>query len=798
MLADASRRGRRGQLALLCTLTTVVVAVVLAAAAGVHRTATVVDRYIASTNQGDVEVFVSGLESAAAVERLAAVKGVDDVAAGTMFMVSPDDPAMAYNFGLIADPTGRLGADIGEMLLVDGRMANPDDPTEVVVNEPAAQYVGAGDVLSVSSISPATFAAVIAGTSGIQLDGPALELDVVGVVRMADDLQGSVQQAGPMAFAGRGFATLHASDVGAGQSMARVVTDGSPATEARIRDAAGVDAKFAVSTIDQAWAGTTRTVIATSVSILAVFGLVVAIVGALSVASAMSRHTAQASSDLVIASALGMQRRDRRVAIATPVVAAALVGVALGGLGAYFLSWAFPVGLARDVETANGLRFDPVVLVGGSVVLAIGVIAWGLIAASRVDRAVTRAAFSGRPRPVGRWARLREPIAAVLGATMAVHPGAGRTAVPARSAMVAVPVSMAGVVAVAVFSASLGHATADPTQYGWTWSRTTFSQSGESDPIATMAAIGATDGIDAVGGSVRFDGELDGHPVEVQTIYSYTGSIQPPLTQGRLPAAASEAALGRTTMMERGVDIGDDVELAVAGRNAQTFRVVGQVVGSSLLDQPDWGDLAYVGTDGAAALAGVSSPAEVVAAADVATSSEYVLRFEPGADDAAVMDDLHRRLELVFPASSAPSPPGRLTSLERMAPLFVALAAFFAVLGTVALVHLLVVSSRRRASDFAVIRALGARQSTIRAIVMAQSVVVLVVGLVVGVPLGVVAGRWFWSTTIDSVGMAVRPLIPVVWLVALSVGGVLGAALLAVWPGRRAASVDIARELRAE
>ena len=32
-------------------LTTVVVAVVLAAAAGVHRTATVVDRYIASTNQ---------------------------------------------------------------------------------------------------------------------------------------------------------------------------------------------------------------------------------------------------------------------------------------------------------------------------------------------------------------------------------------------------------------------------------------------------------------------------------------------------------------------------------------------------------------------------------------------------------------------------------------------------------------------------------------------------------------------------------------------------------------------------
>ncbi len=41
MLADATRRGRTGQLALLGALSAVVVSVVLATAAGVHRTATV-------------------------------------------------------------------------------------------------------------------------------------------------------------------------------------------------------------------------------------------------------------------------------------------------------------------------------------------------------------------------------------------------------------------------------------------------------------------------------------------------------------------------------------------------------------------------------------------------------------------------------------------------------------------------------------------------------------------------------------------------------------------------------------
>lgn len=798
MLADGTRRGRTGQLALLCALTTVVAAVVLSTAAGVHRTATVLDRYISSTNQGDVEVFVSGLEATATVERLRSVKGVTDVAAGTMFMVSPDDPAMAFNFGLLADPSGRLGSDVGELLLVDGRLANPDNPSEVVVNEPAAQYVSPGDVLSVSSISPETFAAVLAGTSGIRLDGPQLELEVVGVVRMADDLQGSVQQSSPMAFAGRGFASHHRDDIGAGQAIARVVTDRSAATEQRIRDAATGDVQFAVSTVDEAWAGTTRTVIATIGTILAVFGVVVAIVGAIAVGAAMSRQVAQASSSASIAFALGMERRERRVAIAVPVALAALIGVGVGAIGAFLLSWAFPVGLARDIEPHPGLRFDPLVLLGGSLALSIGVVVWGLCTAAWADRAVTQSTSSSRPRPIGRWARVRTPIAAVLGARMAVHPGTGRTAVPARSAVVAVTAAVAGVVAVAVFSASMGTATSDPTQYGWTWSRTTFSQSGNTDPLATMSAVAATGGVDAVGGSVRFDGELDGDPVEVQTIYSHSGSIQPPLTQGRLPAAASEVALGRTTMHERGVEIGDDVNLALADQGPRTFRVVGQVVGSSLLDQPDWGDFAYVGNDGAAALAGVSTPAEVLSATQFATSAEVVIRFDAGADERAVMDDLHRRLDLVFPSSSAPSPPGRLTSLARMAPLFVALAAFFAVLGTVALAHLLLVSSRRRVPDFAVLRSLGALRSTVRGIVTVQSVVVVAMGLVVGIPLGIAVGRWFWSTTIASVGMAVRPVIPFGRLAALAVGGVVMAVVLSLWPGRRAASADTVRELRAE
>jgi hypothetical protein len=65
-----------------------------------------------------------------------------------------------------------------------------------------------------------------------------------------------------------------------------------------------------------------------------------------------------------------------------------------------------------------------------------------------------------------------------MGIRLALHRGAGRTAVPVRSAVASAAVGVAALSAAIVFAASLSHLLASPALYGVTWHAAVTNNSG--------------------------------------------------------------------------------------------------------------------------------------------------------------------------------------------------------------------------------------------------------------------------------------------------------------------------------
>jgi ABC-type antimicrobial peptide transport system permease subunit len=107
-------------------------------------------------------------------------------------------------------------------------------------------------------------------------------------------------------------------------------------------------------------------------------------------------------------------------------------------------------------------------------------------------------------------------------------------------------------------------------------------------------------------------------------------------------------------------------------------------------------------------------------------------------------------------------------------------------------------SVRQRRRQLAVLKALGLRRGQLRAIVVWQVSIILVMAAAIGVPAGVAAGRWAWATFGGAVGLvpvSVVPVLPVAigFVALLAVGN-----LLAVAPALIAARTPPAAALRAE
>ncbi|MET0665705.1 MAG: FtsX-like permease family protein [Acidimicrobiales bacterium] len=727
----------------LALVVAVVGTVVLAAAAGARRTASALDRARVATAASDLRVQVDAEDAVVArvADALADSPAVADLARVRTFVV---DGGGDFDLALVGDPDGRRGVTMDRPVALTGRLPAPDAPDEVALNENAAESLGlgVGDRLSLGTFSPDDVQALLTSDDFRGFNGPELDLQVVGVMRQLEDLQGGDTFAGPQALVGPAFFTEHA-DVG-GFPEVFSVRLADPATGAADveRIVAGLAQDADVSSVDAADAYGESIGRAVDVLVvgLVVFTLIGAVAGLVVIGQAVSRQVQTASVDADGLRSLGVTRGARALAVGIPAATAAGVGALVAGAGSILVSPVFPIGLAGEVEAEQGLRVDGWVVVGGTlalIVVVVGLVTWRSWRqpAGAVDRHSPFAAAVG--------SRLGRRAVPLIGARLALDPGRGRRAVPVRSAVAGIAIGVFGIVGVGVVADSLRTLVDEPPHWGWTWSSSPDME--DQDRVRA----GMRDDERLAGAAFLDQAYVDLGEAEATgfAVEPLRGEIGLAVRSGRLPAAPNEVALGHRTAEILDVGVGDTVRARTPDDGEAALTVVGEAV-FPINDNASPGEGALLTPAGL----------DQVRASDGFAS--LLLEYPPGADAERLERELGEDYGLFFSAYSRPNLPGDVSNLDGARGVTVALGAFFAVLAVVGLAHALALSSRRRRVDFAVLRALGFHRGQVRRAVVVQALVITALGLTVGVPVGLVAGRVSWRLMVTSVGVIDDPTAP--------------------------------------
>jgi ABC-type lipoprotein release transport system permease subunit len=139
-----------------------------------------------------------------------------------------------------------------------------------------------------------------------------------------------------------------------------------------------------------------------------------------------------------------------------------------------------------------------------------------------------------------------------------------------------------------------------------------------------------------------------------------------------------------------------------------------------------------------------------------------------------------------------------VNTVSRVAEVPVALAVLLGMLAAAALVQTLLTTVRRRRRDLAILATLGLTRPQLRRVVMFQGTTLALIGLMLGLPAGLASGRWAWGVFANEIGVLPRPATPPVLLLALGVGMLVFAALVALVPAHLASRVRPAVVLRTE
>ena len=788
LVVRAEIRRRWGSLLLLAVMVALVTATVLATTAGARRTSTALDRFMTSTAARDLHVAVLSPDFALDPgrvdllrQRLAEVPGVELVSAITVAAVGVE--GTYYDFGLMTSPDGRYFHDIERPVVLAGRLPALASTEEVAINETAAAGLGlgVGDTLAGPTFSAESTAAFLADDAeDARPDGPGVALEVVGIVRQADELSLHDADVFPAGIVSPAYFEANRDRVGFGIAQYALRVDRSVVSLfdvlAVARNDAGEYETFA-SWVEDQYVDEVRGAHRTLSLGLTVFAAIAALVGALAVFQALGRHLAVSSEAHHVLRVLGLARWPRVLAVGGASAGAVVLGVVVGIGGAFGGSAAFPFSIARRAEVHPGVDLDPVVLLGGGLVIVVTMLALVTWSARRTTGRppVPSARWSAR---VGHAVRWSGPVAGV-GVTMALDPSRGRSGIPARSALLGAVLGVAGVAGVLVFARSVEAGRTEATRFGWTWD--TNPDLLTDDPEAVVEIMVGEPGLAAVAAVSCGPLRLGNHELYGCGFEDWKGTTGAAITAGRPPASPGEVALGRRTMDQLGVSLGDTIE----SNTGSPMVVVGRAV-IPTLENADPGEGAILTTDG------LNEHLET-------RGGRYLLlTYTDGVDEAALERQLTERYGVVFTDHSGPEPPGKVAQLAAMGGLLAGLGVFLGVIGLAGLVHFLAVSVRRRTREFAVLRSLGFVRRDVGLVVSWQAVTVAVVGVVVGVPLGIVVGRWAWLAAIRSAGMVDTPTLPAGWLAVVVLVTIAGGALVGAVPGWFASRRRPADGLRAE
>jgi hypothetical protein len=797
-------RRRWRSLAVLALLVAVSTGVVLTSVAGARRGASALERLRNRTLPATAAVYAN--DPTFDWNRLRALPEVR--ALGT-FVVTyavalQGLPDTAVGFPPADDAVTRT---IERPVVFAGRLYNPARADEAIVTPRfvSSYHKGVGDTV-VLRLPTAQQLRSGEGTSLRQLAGPRVRLHIVGVARspwlMPDSPNGASDPSGN----GRLIpspgvtARYRANLVGGGASAeyvnAIVRLRGGAADITRFRqDIARLTGRSDIEVVNLAeqQQRSQRAVTFEARCLLALAGAAL-VAAVFLVGQAVTRHTAASLVDLQPLQALGMTPREAVATAIAGVTVAGLVGTVLGAAGSIVASHWFPIGTASLLEPAPGVSVDWVVLGPGLACATLLVISGAALAGWTLRRAPRLVAARRRSAVARAAAGAGLPVPAVVGTRFALESGYGRTAVPARPALLGAIAGVLGIVAAFTVAHGVSDAANNPERFGQTHQLIGYAGLGGQDfgpvrklftRLAAQPDVRAVDDAKlGVAAGPRSDTAI--------TLYSYEPVGRPlpvVITSGRMPASPNEVVLAPRTVSALHVRIGDAVRLTGdKGPTRLTLTGMGFVPEGPHNDYAEGGWVTGAGYN--RLFTGFQYHVVLVA-----------LRagIDPHAAGAAlakdVMTAIPRAAGFEFDYAYQPT---QVTQIREVRVLPVVLGVFLGLLALGGVGHALATAVRRRSRDLAVLRALGMTRRAARCVVMVQATVLAVVGLGFGVPLGLAVGRSVWRVVADYTPLQYVSPMPMGTLLLLGPAALVAANVLAAWPAQRAARLRIADALRAE
>ena len=180
------------------------------------------------------------------------------------------------------------------------------------------------------------------------------------------------------------------------------------------------------------------------------------------------------------------------------------------------------------------------------------------------------------------------------------------------------------------------------------------------------------------------------------------------------------------------------------------------------------------------------------------TTTGSDLTFRAGVDPIDAVQRLKETTAGRAFAVISPQQIGAVRGVQRISAAPWLLGGVLAVLAIGTLAHTLLLTTRRRRKDLAILQTLGFVGRQVRATVVWLAVAIVAPALVFGLPLGIVAGRWGWRLFAEYLAVVPDPVTPVAGALLVAVVAVAVAVVIAAGAGAMAARARPATVLRTE
>jgi ABC-type lipoprotein release transport system permease subunit len=768
----------------------------VAAAAGARRTETAYPRFVQAHKGYDLVTggFPDKLDPERTVAQMAAMPEVSewarlDVAAYAAILPSGRRVSIP-ELAAVTDLSGRVGYRLNRFKVLSGRLANLGAPEEAMIDFPTADQQG----LRVGST-----VRFIVGDPDAQPPKLAA-VRIVGVVASPGQFPavGASSNLGSVYVTPAFVRSNRITPSPADASLLIRLRRGAADRDAFLHHlaAAGLGSVDIPMVEEAQTAGVQRSIRFESQALWVLCALV-ALAALAVLGQALARQVYLESAELPVLRALGMSRGQLVGLSMLQVLIIAAVAALLTVPTAILVSPLTPIGLARIAEPDSGFTMDAFPLfLGASLVLLLTVFvgimpAW---TAARTAAGVGGSAMEPqRPSALASaLGRLWRSPSAVVGVRMALEPGRGRTAVPVRSTIFGVTLSVAALTASLVFATSLHHLLVTPRLSGYMWD---VFVSVDAQHARAAAAL-RTD--PKVAGYTRggFANVRIGDDSLMALTLDGSGPVRPVIIEGSAPAADDEIALGASTMRAAQVTIGQTVDVVLDQAEGSPKPVRMRVVGTVVVP-PNPFAASRLGDGAAMTMPGLLRLDPRVA--EQVGSWPLLVCFAPGVDRATGLAAVAKDLKgIPNPFIVAAERPASITSLTRIADLPLLLSGLLALLAVGTLAHTLVSATRRRRRDLAILKTLGFVREQVRGTLAWQATTLAAVALLVGLPTGVAAGRWGWRLFAVQLGVLPDPVVPVIAVLIAVPSALCLVNVVAALPGRIAARAQPGLVLRSE